>query len=75
MDDQIDQRNRRVEDTISAAKAYEKRSSPEGLKKLKWRVYVIFFVFCGVTLPIMNSILTRYRLETEEKDKLLKKWE
>ena len=41
---------------------------------MKWRLYLLFVVFCGTTLPVMNSILTKFRLERVEKEKAEAKW-
>ena len=35
---------------------------------------MLFVVFCGTTLPVMNSILTKFRLERVEKGKAEAKW-
>ena len=67
MDDNIDQKNRMVEDHIEGSKTYEERSSKKGIKKMKWKVYLSFFVVCGVSFPLINSVMTKLRLEREEK--------
>ena len=48
----------------------EENHSEKGIKKLKWRVYLISVVIFATTIPLLNSILTKYRLEREEREKV-----
>lgn len=74
MDDQIDQKNRHVQDTVEASKIYEKRNTKKGSRWLRWGVWVLFLGFCGVSIPLLTSVLTKFRLEREARERMEEEW-
>ncbi len=71
LDDQIDQRNVHHEDMQKTKEKLEKAYSDEGIRKKKIMVYVGAVFGVLVFYPLFFSFWTKYRLEQEQKQKLL----
>ena len=71
MDDQIDQRNVHQEDIKKTKEKLEKNYSEEGIKKSKIKVYALAVLGVFIFYPLFFSFWTKYRLEQEQKRKIL----
>lgn len=72
LDDQIGQRNVHHEDMKARRETIEKLHSEEGIRKQKIIVYTLAVIGALIFYPLFFSFWTKYRLEQEQKKKVLK---
>ena len=75
LNDHINQKNRLHEDNIKMQKKNQEANSPKAIKKAKWTLYAGASLFFLITLPLLNSLVTKYKVEKEMEVMLKQQWE
>jgi hypothetical protein len=58
------------DDSIKAEKVYKQRHSEKGITSLKRKVFIGFVLLSVVSIPLLFSFATKYRIDTERMNKI-----